>query len=672
MKYKYQGSTSITSRKTLERKTRKTPRRSTIVIRKVNNKTTNRVGKKRNMARRIAEVSMCGSCFTTLLEDVKSGFLEDSLNARRKPRNFSRKYQGGKASGARTSFKRKRSAPEPPPFRCCDAEDLETSSKEDWETSTREGSRGISKRNEQFKRNDSQGISKRNHSLGTTKRSEQSKGNNSRGTSKRINWVTSKKEGRGCKARLRKSPVEVWSQHRPTEVKVCTVHPKRVYAKHIHNKKNRRNTDYSCNSRELDKCLNKFQSGIERDMMLKKNIALLTHSRVEKQFQQFNDKLKSLDEAVRQFLEVERKKTRTHASYCRPVRQRGGTTIFVKDSLDFTPLTLNVRSEEFSFEYCVVISRTREIAVVSAYRSNNPLSDLDLFFERFEQLLGELSNFKYLVICADLNIDLLRRTRDSLRLRTLLNLFNLKPSVAGPTRICNTTETCIDNVFVNFPPKTLINEEKNIYSGLSDHQYSQVASFHTKLVITEKIFTRTYSTRQVDAFLRSLELIDFSPVSRFDDVNDQVNCFYNLILQPFNRHFPFKVITVGGPKKKKWVTRGLTISCAHKRQLFSLCKQTSDPILHAHYKRYCSVLNKVIKQAKKQYTLNSIKSAHKNKKSRVVWDVVRSFSKQNKPVHSQIKMQLNALVIKSCVLMRKSFSESFMIFFRHLQSPHLA
>uniref|UniRef100_A0A8D9BMS6 Endonuclease/exonuclease/phosphatase domain-containing protein n=1 Tax=Cacopsylla melanoneura TaxID=428564 RepID=A0A8D9BMS6_9HEMI len=327
------------------------------------------------------------------------------------------------------------------------------------------------------------------------------------------------------------------------------------------------------------------------------------------------------------------------STYCRPVRQRGGTSIFVKTSLDFIPIILNVRTEEFSFEYCVAISKSREIVVVCIYRSNNPLSDLETFFDRFEELLGELCSFKYIVVCADLNINLLTRTPASSRLRTLLNLFHLKHCVTVPTRICDTTETCIDNIFVNFSPKTLINEEVNIYSGLSDHQFSQTVCFYTKLVSTEKIFTRTFSARQVDAFLQSLEHIDFSPIYLLEDVNHQVNCFYNLILQPFNSHFPFKIVTVGGPRRKKWITRGLAVSCAHKRQLFALCRQTTNPILHLHYKNYCSVLNKVVKQAKQQYTLHSIKCAPKNQKSRVVWDIVRSFSKQSKPVHSQIKLK---------------------------------
>uniref|UniRef100_A0A8D8RLJ8 Endonuclease/exonuclease/phosphatase domain-containing protein n=1 Tax=Cacopsylla melanoneura TaxID=428564 RepID=A0A8D8RLJ8_9HEMI len=334
------------------------------------------------------------------------------------------------------------------------------------------------------------------------------------------------------------------------------------------------------------------------------------------------------------------------SNYFRLNHIRGGVSIFVRSSLDLVPLSINLHPTDFSFEYCAVSSANLDIAVVCIYKSNNPLSNIDIFFEKLEELLSLLTDYRFLIICGDFNINTLVLNKTQTRLRALLNLFNLKACITSPTRI-STIESCIDNIFINFQPKTLINNDFNIFSGLSDHQYSQVISFHTTSNKTEKVFGRTFGSRQINSFIKSLSEIDFSPVFQISNVNDQVNCFYDLFLRPFNLHFPFKISTIGGPKKKKWVTKGIACSCRHKRALFNLCRQTSNPIIHSHYKKYCKILNKVIRQSKRDYTLQAIKSAPKNKKSRVIWNIVRNFSKKNKTHYSQLKLKQEGKLIQN-------------------------
>ncbi|XP_026685122.1 uncharacterized protein LOC113470689 [Diaphorina citri] len=50
------------------------------------------------------------------------------------------------------------------------------------------------------------------------------------------------------------------------------------------------------------------------------------------------------------------------ATYCRPTRERGGVSIFARDTLDLVPLSLEVEPEELSFEYCVAASASLETA----------------------------------------------------------------------------------------------------------------------------------------------------------------------------------------------------------------------------------------------------------------------------------------------------------------------
>ncbi|KAI5727372.1 hypothetical protein M8J77_001471 [Diaphorina citri] len=209
------------------------------------------------------------------------------------------------------------------------------------------------------------------------------------------------------------------------------------------------------------------------------------------------------------------------SSFYRQERQGGGVSVFVRDSLDFVPLSLDVDPVEFSFEFCAATSVNRDIAVICVYKSNNPESVIDVFFEGIEKLFSLLTDYRYLIVCGDFNIDTLVRSTALSTFRTILNLFNIKTCISSPTRITNTTKSCLDNILVNFQPKSLINDELNIFSGLRDHQYAQIISFHTNVTRTERVFTRKFSPHQIESFVQSLSVVDFSPVYTLSNVDDQ-------------------------------------------------------------------------------------------------------------------------------------------------------
>jgi hypothetical protein len=53
--------------------------------------------------------------------------------------------------------------------------------------------------------------------------------------------------------------------------------------------------------------------------------------------------------------------------------------------------------------------------------------------------------------------------------------------------------------------------------------------------------------------------------------------------------------------------------CKHKREIFIACRNSNNPVLINHYKRYCKILSSVIKEAKKLNYADKIKkSLNKN------------------------------------------------------------
>ncbi|KAL1447140.1 hypothetical protein WDU94_013895 [Cyamophila willieti] len=208
----------------------------------------------------------------------------------------------------------------------------------------------------------------------------------------------------------------------------------------------------------------------------------------------------------------------------------------------------------------------------------------------------------------------------------------MKPTVNVPTRITPTRATCIDNIFINFSPKSILNPVQNLFTGIGDHKHAQVISFPIKdKEKTEKVFMRSYTNNRIISFSQTLADTDFNPIQSYSsDVNAQVCLFYNIFLSAFNSHFPLKSISLKNHKRKEWITKGILISTKKKRALFNLTLHSDDPSLHSYYHSYCKILQKTVRAAKRQHAISSINKAPKQKKIKAVWTLIKSYSKSNR------------------------------------------
>jgi ribosomal protein L33 len=76
------------------------------------------------------------------------------------------------------------------------------------------------------------------------------------------------------------------------------------------------------------------------------------------------------------------------------------------------------------------------------------------------------------------------------------------------------------------------------------------------------------------------------------------NSFLRTFLNIFEASFPVNYRRTN-KGKKDWITQGIKISCKHKRSLYTFTTNSNDPKAKAHYTKYCQILKKVIKEAKK-------------------------------------------------------------------------
>jgi hypothetical protein len=136
--------------------------------------------------------------------------------------------------------------------------------------------------------------------------------------------------------------------------------------------------------------------------------------------------------------------------YCRNHFKKGGTCIYIHNSLTFSTINLENDCYDKDIEVCAVCinSNSYSICILSVYRS--PTSNYDLFLEKIERILHILcKRYVRVIICGDFNVNCMDDCPRKKQLADLLNTFNLGSIIMFPTRVGPSTSMIIDNVFID-------------------------------------------------------------------------------------------------------------------------------------------------------------------------------------------------------------------------------
>jgi ribosomal protein L33 len=83
-----------------------------------------------------------------------------------------------------------------------------------------------------------------------------------------------------------------------------------------------------------------------------------------------------------------------------------------------------------------------------------------------------------------------------------------------------------------------------------------------------------------------------------NDVKSTLRKFLSIFLIKFEASFPY--IYLSNNRDKGWITQGIRKSCQRKRSLYIISKNSGNLMINLHYKKYCSILKKLIREAKKR------------------------------------------------------------------------
>lgn len=314
---------------------------------------------------------------------------------------------------------------------------------------------------------------------------------------------------------------------------------------------------------------------------------------------------------------------------CRSRKQKGGSCIFIRRSMTCTELSkVNDQSIKYLFETCGI--HINDLYIVCIYRPNTIYRDdfLNIFDALVKSLLGSTNN-KKLIICGDFNINILEASRESLEFQNLLLGYNLKTNIREPTRITQSSSTCLDNIISNAKLKN----PKVIDLGISDHTL-QYADLPIKIHETPSLFykfVRDLREENLQCLKEDLMTTSWERVCVGSNTNESFDRFHDILVSSFNKHVPLKRIRGDRSNRfsRGWITKGIKKSCTTKRELFVTARETNDELVLDYYKAYCRVLQRVIRHAKKAFNAQQIVNAPD--KVRCTWKLINETVKGRSP-----------------------------------------
>ena len=241
----------------------------------------------------------------------------------------------------------------------------------------------------------------------------------------------------------------------------------------------------------------------------------------------------------------------------------------------------------------------------------HPNTDIDIFStEVLTKLTSTVINEKReCIIMGDFNINLLNYQSDAAT-ADFFNTFSsalCQPLILQPTRITRTSQTLINNIFINKLEYKCTSG--NINTSISNHfpQFTHIQRLTEFTNLKNKtIWKRDYRNFNNQEFLEELGKIDWVATLAGSNAEEAFNIFYSIVDKILNVMAPVKLLNRKeiGILVKPWLTKCTLKSIDTRDKLHKSFITDIKNYLHKQYKSYRNLLITLQRVSKKVITLN--------------------------------------------------------------------
>lgn len=259
----------------------------------------------------------------------------------------------------------------------------------------------------------------------------------------------------------------------------------------------------------------------------------------------------------------------------------------------------------------------KNIAIGTAYRP--PWLNVELFLDALSDSVNFFSGCDSIIVLGDFNINLLDINDNKTKLFNItLQCLNLSQIVTSPTHFTANSQSLIDVVCTDLQPKLVTVDPV----GTLGHSFI-ICEFNIK---REKLIPYTISYRPLkdishELFTTDLNRICWDSICLLSDVNEMVMLYNKYVINLFDMHAPFKMITIRD-HSYPWITDNIRFMMRLRNEALSEYKRTNLDVKLNYYKDIKSLVNKSIFFEKVAYFKHNINN--KIKEPKTLWNNLKS------------------------------------------------
>ena len=305
----------------------------------------------------------------------------------------------------------------------------------------------------------------------------------------------------------------------------------------------------------------------------------------------------------------------------------GGVSILIDDRFQSCSLpSLTTNNELIESVGVKMEINGKYLNLICIYRP--PSTSINDFTAAFDLFLKNIPKDELTFIGGDFNINLLDPTPSNaiIAFKELMQSEFYFPLIDVPTRVSDSSSTCIDHIFTNSLQPII---SGTINCNISDHR-AIFASIPLEIpTIREKIKIqfRVHSSENINSLRNELtnELSSFDSYDEFS-INDKIIILDTIIKKIYFRCCPLNSKKISSRKLyRPWITDSLLNSIERKHWLEK--RSTIDPSIRNFYKQYNNTLRDAINNARKSYYDNKFQPSTSLKES---WKAINSIIQPKK------------------------------------------
>ena len=288
------------------------------------------------------------------------------------------------------------------------------------------------------------------------------------------------------------------------------------------------------------------------------------------------------------------------------------------------------------------------------------------FLSPFLQLVSKEN--KSIVLLGDFNINLLNFD-NSTEVGTFIDTlesYSLLPQVTLPTRITETSQTLIDNIFTTSIDRKCVSG--NVLHSISDHlpQFFCISSAPFAGNGCENLLNvyKDWSQFQSEEFSRIFHSLDWREILSLEkrNIDTSFDAFLSNVNGLVDRHVPMATLTKKQRNKKPWITseilKQMQIRDFYLRKYLNCKSEESRNFYFSIFKRYRNLVVGLCRRSKAKYFVDYF---HQNAKNiRKIWKGVKEIvSLKSSSTSKPISLRIDDIVTSNPDIVANSFNSYF-------------